>query len=189
MLFRSPAKPAVAEPAPEAPRARTAARSSEPAVDASAPRRVTFNPSPANVAIGVDGDAPRDFGPSFREVVLTPGVHRFKFVGAHDCCIDEEITLRIPPGAEPFPIVQKLKFRPAGLYVVTAAPANVLVDGGAYSGRTRSVIEVRDMAQLTETHQIRISAEGHEDEVRDVRLQAGQVVTVDVEMRKREQGS
>jgi serine/threonine-protein kinase len=151
---------------------------------ASGPRKVTFNPYPGNVSIGVNGAEPRAFGPSFREVELEPGLHRFKFVGAHDCCIDEEVSIKIPPGDEPFAITRRLKFRPAGLYVVTDAPANVVVDDGAVSGRSRSVIQISDMSDLVETHHIRITAEGHEDKVQDVRLQAGQVVTVEVPLNK-----
>ncbi|HMI94004.1 MAG TPA: protein kinase [Polyangiales bacterium] len=153
------------------------------------PRKVTFNPYPGNVSIGIDGAEPRAFGPSFREVELEPGTHRFKFVGAHDCCIDEEVSIKIPPGDDPFAINQRLKFRPAGLYVVTDAPANVVVDHGAVSGRSRSVIQISDMSDLVETHHIRITADGHEDKVQDVRLQAGQVVTVEVPLSKRREDS
>jgi serine/threonine-protein kinase len=155
----------------------------------SGPRTVTFNPYPGNVSIGVDGAEPRAFGPSFREIELEPGLHRFKFVGAHDCCIDEEVSVQVPPGEEPFPISRRLKFRPAGLYVVTESPANVLVDDGAVSGRSRSVIQISDMSDLVETHHIRITSEGHEDRLQDVRLQAGQVVTVEVPMHKRHEDS
>jgi serine/threonine-protein kinase len=149
----------------------------------SGPRTVTFNPDPANVSIGVDGSAPRAFGPSFREIPLEPGVHSFKFVGAHDCCIDEEVSVKVPPGEGAFVVAQKLKFRPAGLYVVTDTPANVLVDNGKISGRSRSVIQVPGLSDVSETHRIRVSAEGHRDHVQDVRLQAGQVVTVEVAMK------
>jgi hypothetical protein len=147
------------------------------------PRRVSFNPVPANVSIGVDGAAPLAFGPSFHEVTLEPGTHRFKFVGAHDCCIDEEISVKIPPGEGPFELGQRLKFRPAGLYVVTNTPANVSIDDGKISGRSRSLIQVPDLSELVETHHIRVSAVGHHDHVQDVRLQAGQVVTVEVAMK------
>jgi serine/threonine-protein kinase len=164
---------------PRPPRAHPAVAGDVP----SGPRTVTFNPDPANVSIGVDGSAPRAFGPSFREVPLEPGVHNFKFVGAHDCCIDEEVSVKVPAGEGAFVVAQKLKFRPAGLYVVTDTPANVLVDNGKISGRSRSVIQVPGLSDLSETHRIRVSAEGHRDHVQDVRLQAGQVVTVEVAMK------
>ena len=183
--------PARTTPDPHPARPRIPARPATPSVNPDTPRAVTFNPFPANVAIGVDGGEPRAFGPSFREVTLPPGMHRFKFVGAHTCCLDEEITVRVPAGEGPFTVTQRLKFRPAGLYVVTntVAPANVVVDGGAITGRSRNVIEIPDMAQLIEMHSVKISFAGHEDEIRDVRVQAGQVVTVDVTMRKRTQDS
>jgi serine/threonine-protein kinase len=171
------------EPArPRAPRSAPAASAApEPT---GGPRRVTFNPIPANVSIGVNGADPRAFGPSFREIELEPGVHRFKFVGAHDCCIDEEISVKIPPGAGTYTVTQRLKFRPAVLYVVTPAPANVFVDGGAISGRSRTMIMVPDLAERVEVHRIRVSADGHRDHVQEVRLQAGQVVTVEVALEK-----
>jgi serine/threonine-protein kinase len=175
---------------PEPPRSAAAgkhARAHPPPVAAtpppSGPRPVSFNPVPANVAIGVDGEAPRPFGPSFHAVELEPGVHRFKFVGAHECCIDEEVSVKVPPGEGTFTVAQRLKFRPAGLYVVTDTPANVSVDGGKIFGRSRSVIQVPDLTDLVETHHIRVTAEGRPDHVEDVRLQAGQVVTVEVAMK------
>jgi eukaryotic-like serine/threonine-protein kinase len=175
--------------------AGSAGRGNRPGASESAEggrRKVTFNPYPANVSIGVDGAELKAFGPSFREIELEAGTHRFKFVGAHECCIDVEVSIRIPPGEDPFPITQRLKFRPAGLYVVTDPPdppANVVVDEGAVSGRSREVIQISDMSDLVETHHIRITVEGHEDKVQDVRLQAGQVVTVEVPMHKRREDS
>ncbi len=185
----SPAKPArepAPSPRPAAPHARPAhhARPRPPVAPVpSGPRRVTFNPVPANVSIGIDGQTPRAFGPSFHEADLDPGVHRFKFVGARDCCIDEEVSVKIPAGEGPFELTQRLKFRPAGLYVVTNTPANVSVDGGKISGRSRSLIQIPDLNEQVETHHIRVSAVGHHDHVQDVRLQAGQVVTVQVAMK------
>jgi serine/threonine-protein kinase len=148
------------------------------------PRKVSFQPSPANVAIGINGQPPREFGPSFRDVELEPGVHRFKFVGGHDCCIDEEISVDIPPGPGTFTVAKKLRFRPAGLYVVTDTYANVIVDDGKVSGRTRNVIQVPEMESMTETHNIRVSADGYQDHTQQVRLKAGQVITVRVDMKK-----
>ena len=195
---RATPAPAKATPKPTPPRrpnrdTGTAGRPNRPAAGESGgegPRKVTFNPYPANVSIGVNGAEPRAFGPSFREIELEPGMHRFKFVGAHECCIDEEVSIKIPPGEEPFAITKRLKFRPAGLYVVTNVPsATVVVDDGAVSGGSRDVIQISDMSDLVETHHIRITAEGHEDKVQDVRLQAGQVVTVEVALSKRREDS
>jgi hypothetical protein len=59
----------------------------------------------------------------------------------------------------------------------------VTIDDGKISGRSRSVIQVPDLSELNETHHIRVSAAGHRDHVQDVRLQAGQVVTVEVAMK------
>lgn len=155
-----------------------------PPIDPTLPRRVVFDPFPANVSIGVNGADPRPFGPSFHDTELVPGMYRFKFVGAHECCIDEEILLKVEPGEGPLTIEKRLKFRPAGLYVVTETPANVIVDEGRVAGRSRSVIEVGDMDSLTESHQIKVSAEGHNEHTQVVKLRAGQVVTVPVQLTK-----
>jgi len=160
-----------------------------PPIDPTLPRRIVFDPFPANVSIGINGADPRPFGPSFHDTELVPGVHRFKFVGAHECCIDEEISLKIEPGEGPFAIEKRLKFRPAGLYVVTETPANVIVDEGRIEGRSRSVIEVGDMDNLTESHSIKVSAEGHNEHTQMVKLRAGQVVTVPVQLTKAGQGT
>jgi serine/threonine-protein kinase len=184
-----PSPPAVVAQKPRKTEKRADRKPRPPKLDPTEPRRVTFNPYPANVSIGINGGDPRPFGPAFHETELVPGTHRFKFVGAHDCCIDEEITIKIAPGAEPLSVTKRLRFRPAGLYVVTDTPANVTIDGGRVSGRSRSVIQVPDMESLTETHRIRISAEGHADLEQDVRLRAGQVVTVPVRMIKVGQGT
>jgi serine/threonine-protein kinase len=160
-----------------------------PPIDPTLPRRVMFDPSPQNVSIGVNGAEPRAFGSQFLAVDLVPGTHRFKFVGAHDCCIDEEITVEVPAGNEPFKLEKNLKYRPAGLYVVTTTPANVIIDEGRFTGRSRSVIEVGDMDNLTESHSIKVSAEGHDEHTQVVKLRAGQVVTVPVQLTKTGQGT
>jgi tRNA A-37 threonylcarbamoyl transferase component Bud32 len=158
-------------------------------IDPTLPRRIVFDPFPANMSIGINGADPRPFGPSFRDTELVPGTHRFKFVGAHDCCIDEEISLLVEPSVDPFTIVKRLKFRPAGLYVVTETPANVIVDEGRIAGRTNGIIEVGDMDNLTESHRIKVSAEGHNEHTQVVRLRAGQVVEVPVQLTKAPQGT
>jgi serine/threonine-protein kinase len=155
-----------------------------PPIDPTLPRRVMFDPFPANVSIGIDGGEPRAFGPSFRDTELVPGVHRFKFLGAHDCCIDEEISMKIEPGEGAVTIEKRLKFRPAVLYVVTETPANVIIDEGRVAGRSHSLIEVGEMDALTESHRIKVSAEGHNEHTQVVRLRAGQVVTVPVQLTK-----
>ena len=89
-----------------------AARVTAPASGAvpSGPRTVRFNPYPANVSIGVDGSAPRAFGPSFREVRSSRARTAFKFVGAHDCCIEpNEVSVKVPPGEGAFVVAPRLK--------------------------------------------------------------------------------
>jgi hypothetical protein len=149
-------------------------------VDPRQPRHVILRPEPANVSISVDGALPRDFGPSFRELDLVPGPHVFKFQGAHECCVDEELKVDIPAGASPFVVKQRLRFRPAGLYVISNTPANVVVGDNMASGRTRSVIQVPQPDDMFASHVVRISSEGHAPVVTEVRLRAGQVETIEV---------
>jgi eukaryotic-like serine/threonine-protein kinase len=154
-----------------------------PAPEGTGPRRVVLRPEPANVAISVDGALPRDFGPSFHELDLAPGPHVFKFIGAHECCVDEQVTLEIPPGPGTTVMAHRLRYRPAGLYVVSNIPANVVVDDGT-RGRSRSVIQVAQPEDMFATHVVRVSAEGHQEVVREVRLRAGQVETIEVSLQK-----
>jgi hypothetical protein len=137
-------------------------------------------PSPANVSISVDGSEPRPFGPSFRQVELRPGLHTFKLSGAHECCLDEKITLRVPPGPGTTVLKHRLRFRPAALYVVTNVPANVTVDDGRSTGRTRSVIKVPHENALEEIHEIKLSAPGYQAHTERVKMRAGKLSTVKV---------
>jgi hypothetical protein len=154
------------------------------AADSNEPRRVVLRPEPANISISVDGAVARDFGPSFHELELAPGVHEFKFIGAHDCCVNEQVKVEIPAGPGTTVVAHRLRFRPAGLYVVSNTPANVSVDNGAVRGRTRSVIQVPQPDDMLGTHVVRVSVEGHREVTREVRLRAGQVETIDVTLER-----
>ena len=154
----------------------------EPPVDPKSPRHVILRPEPQNISISVDGAGARDFGPSFHELDLLPGPHVFKFKGAHECCFDEEIKVDIPPGATPYLLKHRLRFRPAGLYVISNTPGDVVVGDGIASGRTRSVIQVPQPDDMFASHVVRISSEGHATVVREVRLRAGQVEDIEVQL-------
>ena len=121
-------------------------------------------------------------GPSFREVRLSSGVHRFKFVGAHDCCIDQEFTARIPSGPGTTELSRKLRFRPAGLYVVSKTTGNVAVDNGEITGRVRGVIQVPHLKGLVENHRITVTATGYKDYTEEIQLRAGRLTTVNVKL-------
>jgi hypothetical protein len=149
-------------------------------------RRVVFKPVPANVSIAVDDAEPKAFGPSFREIELSPGVHKFKFIGAHECCFDQEFQVEIPSTPGTTLIQRNLQYRPAGLYVVSRIPANVSVDDGKIVGRVRSVIQVPHRYGMIETHRILVTATGYKPYTQDVELKAGRVETVNVELVKSE---
>ncbi|MET0385778.1 MAG: protein kinase [Polyangiales bacterium] len=157
-------------------------------VDATAPRHVVLRPQPANVSISIDRAAPRNFGPSFRDVYLTPGPHSFAFKGAHDCCLDEEVSINIPAGTGSYLVAHKLRFRSAGLYISSNAPADVVIDQ-ALSGRTWSVIQVPQPNDMFAPHVIVVRAPGHHEKTLEVRLQAGQVHQVNVTLQKIAEGS
>ncbi len=145
---------------------------------ATGPRRVLFSPTPANVSIGIDGAAPRPYGPAFSEVTLAPGPHTFRIVGAADCCVDLQERVVIPAGAEPFTLRRRLQFRAARLYVIPNTPgAAVVVNrgrAGGGSGRAREIFEV-PMGLVSEIREITVTAPGYADYTGRVRLQAGQV--------------
>jgi hypothetical protein len=166
-----------------APRA-SSARPDEPSYDLNVPRHVVLRPEPANVSISIDGAEAREFGPSFRDVSLAPGVHTFVFKGAHECCVDEQISVDVPPGNGTYVVSHRLRYRPAGLYVFSNTPANVQVDRGAAVGRTYSLIQVQQPNDMFAPHVVRVSAEGHTDSVQEVRLRAGQVNEIRVQLEK-----
>jgi hypothetical protein len=152
--------------------------------DPNAPRHVVLRPIPANISIGVDGGPLQAFGPSFRSVDLKPGSHTFAFQGAHECCVDEQITVNIPPGVGPYVLPHRLRFRDANLIVASNTPANVVVDDGTARGRTWSLIAVPQPNDIIGMHVVRVSAEGHRDEVRQVRLRAGQLERIEITLEK-----
>ncbi|MEZ4286641.1 MAG: protein kinase [Polyangiales bacterium] len=86
-------------------------------------RLVVFKPSPQNVLIGVDGATPKPYGPAFQSIELSPGRHRFNFIGAADCCKDVNAVITLPPGNEPFELQRTLEYKDARLYVESDRPA------------------------------------------------------------------
>ncbi len=151
-------------------------------VPSSGPRMVVFDPEPANVTISVDGAASRPFGPSFRMQELAPGTHTFRFVGAHGCCSDQEVTMNIPPGPGETVVPVKLAFRGARLYIVSDVPADVIVGDNVATGRTRSLITVPISRAMLETQQISVTAPGREPYTGSVQLRAGQVTQLNVDL-------
>jgi hypothetical protein len=138
---------------------------------------VVFQPSPANVEIAVDGGPLRAFGPSFRQVLLTPGRHTFRVVGGAECCVERSFVTDVPAGAAPFELPLRLAFRAASVYVVTNVPADVAVAGGAggaAEGRARAVLSV-PMTRAEDTRRLTVTAQGHQVYTGLVRLRAGQL--------------
>jgi len=142
--------------------------------------KVVFKPHPQNVSIGIDGAPPRAFGPSFRQVELKPGRHRFAFVGALGCCKDKMFTVDIPAEGT-FELEKRLEMKEAGLVVYSAAQGRVVVAGGKFKGRTNTPIDI-EMRERTETYGIEVSADGYEDFSQKVHLQAGQLSEVHISM-------
>jgi eukaryotic-like serine/threonine-protein kinase len=178
-------------PAPSAPASTTSSPpTSTPATARPArprevgPRTVLFAPSPANVTISVDGSEPRPYGPSFRMAELSPGPHRFRFVGGHNCCKPLVFDREIPPGPGETVIAAKLEFQDARLYVVTEVPADVVLDNGLLTGRTRSLMVVPIAKQLEERHSISVTAAGYEPYTGYVKVQAGEVTQHEVPLKR-----
>jgi len=156
----------------------------QPPVDPNAPRHVVLRPIPANVSIGIDGAPMQAFGPSFRSVNLKPGPHVFAFQGALECCIDETITVNIPAGNGSYVVAHRLRYRAANLIVASNTPADVVVDEGKARGRTWSIIPIPQPNDMIGMHVVRVSAAGHRDAVREVRLRAGQLERIEVTLEK-----
>jgi eukaryotic-like serine/threonine-protein kinase len=147
------------------------------------PRQVVLSPVPQNVKIGVNDAEPRAFGPSFRAIELEPGVHRFVVIDQSGCCEDLVETVRIPPSRAPFVYRPRLKFRPARLYVVSSAPAEVEIRGptGSSRGRTREILSIpMDVRERTVTYTV--TAADHQVYTGQVRLRAGQMASPHVDL-------
>ncbi|MFO0711756.1 MAG: serine/threonine-protein kinase [Sandaracinus sp.] len=143
------------------------------------PRRVIFDPDPANVLISVDGAEPRNYG-SFNSIELVPGRHSFRFVSNVACCADATIERDIPAGAGDFRLSQVLPSRPALLLVRTNVPADVVVEGGP-QGRARRPITVPIRArERSELRTITVTAPGYRAYTGDVQLTAGETPEVQV---------
>jgi hypothetical protein len=138
------------------------------------PRTVVFDPSPANVAISVDGAEPRHYGPSFRMVELSPGPHKFSFVGAHDCCKPLTIEREIASGPGETVVSAKLEFRDGYVYV-DSVPADVTIDDGLVKGRSLFMMAVPVKQRLVERHRISVTAPGYETYTGNVEVRAGVV--------------
>ena len=146
------------------------------------PRLVVFDPSPANVAISVDGAAPRNYGPSFRMVELAPGAHRFTFEGAHNCCKPLTLERDIKEGPGEMIVSAKLEFRDAYVYV-NSVPANVTVGNGIAKGRSLFMLAVPLKQRLVETHSISVTAPGYEPYTGTVEVRAGKVTPHQVSLK------
>ena len=151
----------------------------DPAVIA-LPRRVIFDPDPANVLISVDGAEPRSYGPSFSSIELLPGPHTFRIVSNVACCADATIERDIPSGAGNYTLSHVLPSRPALLLVRTNVPADVAVEGGP-RGRARRPITVPiHSRERSELRTITVTAPGYRAYTGDVQLTAGDTPEVQV---------
>lgn len=143
-----------------------------------APREVRFLPTPANVRIGIDGGAPRPFGPDFSGTQLSPGRHVFRFETDLQAYASDEIAVQIPVGREPFRLKHTLPIAPARLIVDVRdgeglVPARVEVEGGA-SGGTRDFISV-GLDELQAERRYTVRADGYEPFTGRVLLKAGEL--------------
>ncbi len=144
------------------------------------PRLVIFKPRPQNVAIGVNGAPPQDFGPRFRQVELAPGSHRFRFVGGENCCEDLETSVYIPPGTAPFELRRTLKYKPARLIVRSqvAAPTRIEVLRGEEAGAQGASNEIFSvpMGSMEELRRFTVTSPGYKTYTSRIRLRAGHLV-------------
>ncbi|MFW6067864.1 MAG: protein kinase domain-containing protein, partial [Myxococcota bacterium] len=153
------------------------------------PRTVVLRPTPQNVLVGIDGEEPRPFGPSFHRMELEPGRHRFVFKSGSECCRDAEFTRVIPPGPGTTVVAERLPLRPAGLYVVSNVPGDVEVGDGLASGRTREVVRVPMRDDVEDVVRITVTSPGYRVYTGAVRLQAGRVAEAGVQLEAAEGAS
>ncbi len=146
-----------------------------PAVKPRGPRTVVFSPTPQNVSIGIDGTEPKPFGPSFRQLELSPGKHRVVAVGAAGCCEDLRTEFTVTAGSGPMTLPLRLKFKPAGIYVATNVPADVSVGNGLAEGRTRNTIFAQTGGRLTRSVPVKVTSDGYAPYEGRITLQAGEV--------------
>jgi serine/threonine-protein kinase len=144
-------------------------------------RWVTFNPTPPNVSIAVDGGPLRPYGPDYRRVRLKTGTHTFRFVGAQDCCRDRVVRKRIPPGARDYELAVRLRYAPARLYLKGPAPPGAqvqirLAGNRTMQGRIREILRI-PMRSLDATAQVEVRAPGYRTHKSVVTLRAGGEVT------------
>jgi hypothetical protein len=144
------------------------------------PRKVRFRPDPEDVFISVDGGEFREFGPTrFHETSLRPGPHRIVMRGA--CCEEETFQLDISPASDPAEVIifaRSLRYKPARLYVYSAVPGIVKVNGGSISvngqpqGATETLLMV-SIGRPAMQAQITVTADGYQAYTETVRLTAG----------------
>lgn len=140
-------------------------------------RWVTFKPTPPNVSIGIDGGPLKAYGPDYRRVRLSTGVHTFRFVGAEDCCRDRVVRRRIPPGTRDYELAVRLQYAPARLYLKGPAPPDAEVQitlpgNRRIEGRIREILRI-PMRSLNASAQVDIRAPGHRPHRSVVTLRAG----------------
>ncbi len=143
-------------------------------------RVVQLAPTPQNVEIAIDGADFRAFGPSFREIELDVGIHRFRVRGG-SCCEDYDRQLLVRSGDEPLRVALNLDFRDASLLVrvrdangrTVHGPVTVEPDGRAAgaTARTGSVFGV-PMSDASMTRRVVVRGDFGQ-ETRSVRLTAG----------------
>jgi len=151
---------------------------------AAAPRLVVFRPDPPSVSIGVDDRPPVEFGPAFRSIELLPGPHTVRLAGA--CCVDRTLTVTVPPGVDPFVLQATLDFE-ASLIVRShrgeeSVHGDVVVGAGQARGRANSVIMINLGRTRQLTLPITVTATGYRAYTGEVRLSAGELATMAVEL-------
>ncbi len=152
------------------PRPSTARRASS-----NQPRTVRFQPEPQNISISVDDGPLQAFGPSFSSTTLAPGRHRFRFVGADQCCKEQTLVRGIPPGPGTTVISPRLEYRPGGLYVEANRHAGVFIPAMGLRGSTHSVLTIPFHHQAPGRYQVQISEPGGVTRAEYVELLAGKV--------------
>lgn len=151
-------------------------RDTRGAVRPRGPSNVVFDFTPQNVQVSIDGSPLRAVGPGFSSIELDPGPHRFRVVGAQDCCVELDFRYNVPAGRERDVLSRSLAYRPAHFIVYSAVSGTVeIAPAGNTPGATHSTGSVFNvpLGSVRQMRRVTVRAPGHEPTSQNVPFRAG----------------
>ncbi len=147
-------------------------------------RVVTFTPSPMAVDIVIDKKLRFTWGPSNRKRVLPVGKHTIAFEPVDTKRFERQTwNVRIPPGDTPFHFRERLRWRPAKLFIESNVKAEVTIPGRA-TDKVNHAFEVRLEKGPKEKVSLLVSAKGYIPRTKQVTIAAGELARIRVNLEK-----